>query len=291
MKVNAIVLASLFTLNIFASEHMLGYVKSAETIPAKSKEIYQIITLRDGKSYGEYKGYNYSTEFEYGVTNAFSAAVALKAQKIDRKDLVVDGYLPKVENNSLELSGAELELKYNFLSPAKDDFGLSVAFGVDHSWYDVHSGLSKDTTSVELTLLLQKFFLEGEVVWYGNIGMESTYADRNEIEKDDDFEWPTKPEMEIELKYSTGLSYRFMPNWYLGAEVLYETEYETEVGQERWSWFAGPSLHYGARSWWITATWIKQLEGGGEGFDEQEKGLHLIEKTENEYKLKVGFNF
>lgn len=292
MKLSLLVLSALCANTIYASEHLLGYVKGAETLPAKSSEVYQIITVRDDKSAGEYKGYNYSAEYEYGVTNSFSTSIALQAQKIDRKDLVVDGYLPEEKNDSLKLSGAELELKYNFLSPAKDDLGLSVAFGIDHSWYDTHSGLSKDTTSIELSLLLQKFFFEGELTWFGNIGMETTYADRNPIDADPElFEWPTKPEMEMELKLGTGLSYRFMPNWYIGGEVLYETEYETEVGQERWSFFSGPSLHYGAQKWWITATWLKQVVGGGEVFDDQEKDLHLIEKTKQEYKVKVGFNF
>lgn len=292
MKIKTMILGAFLSTSALGSEHLLGYVKGAETLPAKSSDIYQIFSLRDGKSVGEYKGYAYSAEYEYGFTNSFSASAAIHGQKIERKNLVVDGYLPEVKNDSFEISGAEVEFKYNFLSPAKDDLGLSVAFGIDHSWYDVHSGLSKDTTSLELTLLLQKFFFEGELIWFGNIGMESTYADRNPIDVDpNDFEWPTKPEMEIELKLGTGASYRFLPKWYIGAEVLYETEYETEVGQERWSFFSGPSLHYGAQKWWLTATWLKQVVGGGEVFDDQEKDRHLIEKTENEYKVKIGFNF
>lgn len=94
------------------------------------------------------------------------------------------------------------------------------------------------------------------------------------------------------MKLGTALSYRFAPNWYLGGETMYETEFETEVGQERWSWFAGPSLHYGAKDWWVTATYFDQLRGGREKFAEQDdRGLHLIEKTKQEFRLKVGYNF
>ena len=74
--------------------------------------------------------------------------------------------------------------------------------------------------------------------------------------------------------------------------MLYQIERETEVGIERWSVQAGPSLHYGGRHWWATLTWLPQLSGGGETFPEQDDtGLHLIEKTKQEGRLRVGYNF
>jgi len=45
-----------------------------------------------------------------------------------------------------------------------------------------------------------------------------------------DIEWTTCPEMEIGLSYRTGLSYRIAPKWFIGAEIVYDTEFETEVG-------------------------------------------------------------
>ena len=105
-------------------------------------------------------------------------------------------------------------------------------------------------------------------------------------------EWGTDPEMEISTKIGTGLSYRFAPGWYAGAEVLREAEYETDVGLERWSVFAGPTLHYGGKQWWATLTYFKQLRGGGEKYAGQsDEHLHLIEKTKNEVRLKLGYNF
>ncbi len=64
------------------------------------------------------------------------------------------------------------------------------------------------------------------------------------------------------------------------------------MGLERWSVFAGPSLHYGSEKWWGTLTYFRQLRGGGEQYAGQtETDLHLIEKTRNEIRLKVGYNF
>lgn len=66
----------------------------------------------------------------------------------------------------------------------------------------------------------------------------------------------------------------------------------TEVGQERWTWFAGPTIHYGGREWWATLTWFEQLRGGGEMYDGQrDRDLHLVEKTEREFRIRVGIDF
>lgn len=276
-----------------ADENLFGYVKGAETLPEGSLELYQWITVRDNKAEGDYQAINTKTEIEYGVTDRFSASGSFKMQSIDTSGLIIDGYLPKEEKYGLRASGIELGAKYNFLKPALDPVGLAMYFSLDYDWLDPHSGQDKNTLSAELELLAQKYFMEGRLIWVGNIGMETTYADRDELDNlPDGFEWPTDPEMEIELKTGTGLSYRFMDNWYVGAETLYETEFETEVGQERWSVFLGPSLHYANKQWWATLTWFEQVNGGGEEYEgQQDSNRHLIEKTEQEYRLKVGYNF
>ena len=106
-------------------------------------------------------------------------------------------------------------------------------------------------------------------------------------------EWSTAPEMEIGYKAGTGLSYRVARNWFVGGEVIYDTEFETEVGQERWSVQMGPAVHYGSKDWWATLSYLSQVNGGGfETYPGQtDTGLHLIEKTKQEIRFKVGLNF
>ncbi|OYV24286.1 MAG: hypothetical protein B7W97_00160, partial [Mycobacterium sp. 20-66-4] len=63
-----------------------------------------------------------------GVTeqhDRFTGAVYLLGQSVNTQGLLIDGYIPKDENSGLRLSGMEVSAKYNFLSPAKDDFGLA----------------------------------------------------------------------------------------------------------------------------------------------------------------------
>lgn len=275
-----------------ADENLFGYVKGAETLPEHTYEAYGIVTNRTDKSVGNYDAWDTQLELEYGVTNRFTVSGALLGRSVDVNGLIVDGYLPKDEDTGLQFSGVEVSGKYNFLSPALDDFGLSGYWELDYNTIDAHSGQDKDTLSFSSLLIGQKYFLEGQLIWAGNLGLEATHAKRGEIDDlPEDFEWSTDSEVELELGVGTGLSYRFAPNWFVGAEVLYETEYETEVGQERYSIFAGPTLHFGGPTWWATFTWLPQLTGGGEKFDGQDTDLHLIEKTEQEMRLKVGYNF
>jgi hypothetical protein len=287
------VCTTLFVHPLKADENLLGYVKGAETLPQGSSELYQFITQRKDKSYGSYSAWNTVTEYEYGVTNRFTASAALLGQSIDTSGLVIDGYMPGDEDYGWKPSGIEVSAKYNFLSPALDDFGLSLMTSAEYTTLDPHSGKDKDTMSIEFNLIGQKYFIEGQLIWVGNIALEASRAVRGEIANlPEGFEWPTDAEMELEFKAGTGLSYRFSDNWFIGAEVLYEEERETEVDLERYSFFAGPSLHYGSNQWWATLTLLKQLKGGGEKFAEQtDNDLHLIEKTEQELRVKIGYNF
>lgn len=292
-----VVLISLANIAFFnyarADENLLGYVRSAEPLPAGSWEFYEVLTSRSDKGAGRYSALDTETEIEYGATDRLALLGSFSLLSIDTSGILIDAYLPRDEKYSARLSAVEMGVKYNFLSPAKDDLGVTTYLSFEYGWLDKHSGQEKDSYSMELLLLLQKYFLEGQVSWNTNIGSEWTYAKRKDLANlPAGFEWPVIPEIELELKMGTGVSYRVAPNWFLGGELVYETEYETEVGNERWSTFAGPSLHYGSQKWWSTVTWFHQLQGGGESFPEQDdKNLHLVEKTKQEVRLKIGLNF
>lgn len=293
-KLAAAISASLMlTAPVLADEHLLGHIKGAEPMPKGAWELVGYATHRWDKGAGSYSATDYKLEVERGLTDRLTGSLYLKGMGIDTEGLRIDGYLPADEEYGFKPSGAEAALKYAFLTPAKDDLGLATYLSFSKDWIDAHSGQDKDKYNLELKLLAQKYFLDGQLVWAANTGIGATYAKRGPVELPyAEFEWATDPEMEIEFMAGTGLSYRFAPNWYIGAEVFYETEFETEVGTERWSVNGGPSLHYGARDWWATLSWLPQLRGGGEKFDAQDdKDLHLIEKTKQEVRLKVGFNF
>jgi hypothetical protein len=276
-----------------ADENLFGYVKGAEVLPKGSSEVYQWFTQRSDKGQGSYRALDSKTEYEHGVTDRFQFSAELNALALNTSGLIIDGYLPQEKKTGLRARSVEVGVKYNFLSPAKDDFGLSATGAFEYGWLDKHSGQTKTEYEVSGEIQAQKYFLEGQLTWVGNVGVRAAYEKRSAIAKlPEGFDWPTDPEMEITTHLGTGLSYRFAPNWFIGAEMLREAEYETEVGLERWSLFAGPSLHYGGNSWWATLTAFKQVRGGGEKYAGQtDLRLHLIEKTKGEVRLKFGYNF
>ncbi len=276
-----------------ADENLLGYLTGAETLPEGAQEAYLWVTQRNDKGVGSYRATDVEAEYEYGITARLTSMLALKGQSIHTSGILIDGYVPGDMSYGLRASGIEAKLKYMFLSPALETVGLAGRIGLEYSWLDPHSGQDKRKISATTDLLLQKFFLDDQLVAVANLGMESTYARREPIDNlPPGFEWSTDPEMEIEIKAGVGMAYRFAPRWFVGVETFYETEFETDVGQERWSWHAGPSLHYADRAWWATLTWMPQLRGGGETYPGQtDTDLHLIEQTVQEIRVKVGYNF
>ena len=276
-----------------ADENLFGYNAGAETLPKGSGEIYVFNTLRSDKGQGHYRAIDTELDVEYGVTDRITLSAAANFLTIDTAGLTIDGYLPKAIDKGPRFSGLEVKGKFNVLSPALDDFGLAVITSAEIKRLDPHSGQKKTEYEAHTVLAAQKYFMQGQLIWVGNVGLKAGYEDRKAIaDLPEDFDWPTDPEMEIELSLGTGLTYRVAPNWFIGAETLWASEYETEVGQERWSLFAGPTIHYGGKSLWATLTWFPQIKGGGEKYVGQtDDNLHLIEKTKNEFRLKLGYNF
>jgi hypothetical protein len=275
-----------------ADENLFGYNTGAETLPKGAGEVYIFNTLRSGKGQGSYRAIDTEIEGEYGVTDRITLSAALSFLTIKTDGLIIDGYLPAALNKGPRFSGLELKAKFNVLSPALDSFGLAVITSAEIKTLDPHSGQKKTEYEVRTVLAAQKYFMQGQLIWVGNLGLKAGHETRKPIANlPDDFDWPTTPEMEIEISAGTGLSYRVAPNWFVGVEMQYSSEYETEVGQERWSLFAGPTLHYGGEKIWATLTWFPQIKGGGERYTGQTGNLHLIEKTKNEFRLKLGVNF
>ena len=278
--------------SVHSDEGLFGYVKGAEPLPKGALDFEQWFTWRGGKDLGSYNALDTKTELEYGITDRFAASIAMWGLGINSSGLMIDAYIPGDKKYPWRPDGVEAAVKYNYLTPALDDFGLAQYTSLSYFWYDVNSGYRKNVYAFETFLLAQKYFLDGQLVWAGNLGIEADSATRQPIQGlPEDFEWPLTPEMEIAITISTGLTYRIFSNWFVGAEIFYQTEHETVVGQERWSLQAGPTIHYAAKDWWATLTWMPQLVGGGTPFPGQTYNQQLIEKTSQEIRFKIGINF
>jgi hypothetical protein len=133
--------------------------------------------------------------------------------------------------------------------------------------------------------LFQKNFLDDQLIAVLNINPELEYRKF----KSESGGW----ENEIALEFTGGLSYRVAPNWYLGLEGRYHSEYPNfthGLDREHWAVFLGPVLHYGGERWWWTFTILPQVYG--KPHDNERSGtLHLAEHEKLEVRLKVGYNF
>ena len=276
-----------------ADENLFGYVAGVETLPNGGTEMYVINTLRTDKGQGIYRALDTEIELEHGLTDRVQISGSLSFQTINTKGLLIDAYIPGDKKAGPVFKGVEVKGKFNILSPALDNFGLAVITSAEFSRIDPHSGQDKDEYEGKVVLAAQKYFMQGQLIAAVNLGLKAGLEYRKPIANlPIGFEWPTTPETEIEISLGAGLTYRVVPNLFVGAETQYTSEYETEVGQERWSIFAGPTVHYGGKKVWATLTWFPQLKGGGERYIGQtERNLHLIEKTKNEFRLKLGYNF
>jgi Family of unknown function (DUF6662) len=87
------------------------------------------------------------------------------------------------------------------------------------------------------------------------------------------------------------VAWRFAANWFAGLEGDTRAEYrDFDLNHfEHVVIYADPSLHYSARRWWLTGSYLYQAWGNGIG--EPADGRTYAEDTDMQVILKVGFNF
>lgn len=279
--------SALFATPAHADENYFGYSYGAETLPKGGTEAYLWITDRRGKDEGHYDAQDYKIEIEHGFTDRFQASGYINFESHH-----IRGLEPEFEtvDRDVGFKGLQASFKYNVLSPYKDGVGL--AFYVEPGWSRIHKVEGERVTEFELELkaIVQKNFLDDRLIWATNLTLEPEWEKEKEIDPltlEEETAW----EKELAIEVTTGLSYRVASNWYLGVEGRYHSEYPDwtkGLNREHAAFFAGPTVHYGGKRWWFTATYLPQIHGtpNGPGRD-----LHLEEHEKRELRLKVGYNF
>lgn len=259
-----------------ADENLFGYVRSTETVPRGHADLYHTLTLRSGKDTGTYRGWDSEAEVEYGVTDRLQSSFSLINHAFTvRNNSELD------DQSRYRFGGVELAAKYRFKSPFKDGYGLAFRPVLGFLRYDDVAGIIQGELIVGNDVIVQRNFLEDTVILSGSAGFQ--------------FAWGKRPaeqyDHELALEQAGGVSYRVAPKWFVGAEEHFRSEYPNfKIEQlEHAVLFVGPSLHYGARRWWVTATWVYQVWG-----HEVEAVVHrkaYAEEARNEYRIKIGLDF
>jgi hypothetical protein len=272
----ALVSGSAFVNEGRADEHIFGWVRGAETLPAGHADAYQFITLRTGKQQGHYRAWDFNTEIEYGINDKFQIGIAVENHYFD-----IDNVEELDNQNRYQFGGIEVSAKYRLLSPFKDKIGVALRMELAYLAQDDVAGIEQEEIDIVPEIIFHKNFLDDTLITHLNVGGKLAWGKKPAEEYD----------YELTFQAAAGIAYRFAPNWFVGLETHWRSEFpEGDLGfHEHTVVFAGPTLHYGAKHWWATASYGYQIYG--QGVDEPDHGHTFAEESLNEFRLKVGFNF
>ena len=274
-----------------AGESPFAYVYTTDTHPRGTREVEQWLTHRYRQSRGSYDLWQGRTELEYGVTDRLQTAVYLNYASLstlhNRPEgatgpgaFVPDNVDPDARYSRSFFQSFSNEWIYRVFSPYKDPIG--VALYLEPTW-------GPDERELETKLIVQKNFFDDRLVWAANL---TAAAEKERFHG----EW----EREGKLELTTGLAYQFAPRWHAGLEYRHHRGYEgrgfSAAKRLYAANFIGPSLHYAAQGWWITASFLTQLANAKAYKDEAREdivgGRFYGEHHERcELRLRLGFAF
>jgi hypothetical protein len=179
------------------------------------------------------------------------------------------------------LGGITASGKYRLLSPFKDPLGVAVRLESGYLFHDEVDGLLEHEFFAAPEVDLQKNFRDDTIITELWLGTELAWGKQPAEQYPREIAWQGGP----------GISYRFAPNWFIGAEGNVRAEYPMfDLGNfEHVVVYAGPSIHYSAERWWVTLSGVYQVYGSGVG--EPHDGRTYAEETDFQIRLKVGINF
>lgn len=297
---NGLILASAAASSLFtatpahADESLFAYITGADIVPKGQGEAVLILTRRTDKDFGTYRATDATAEVEYGVSDKFSVGFFvggfnLKYKDAFAKEQVAPGVFENVypdEFNGTRLSRVGVSGKYQFLSPYTDGIGLTVRTELYYQFrYGRIDGAKTKQVSFEPNIILQKNFLDDTFITTINLKVE--FENRKF----------TDGEAENEIKFEPGIgaSYRIAKGLYIGGEGFYRAD-NLNGEFNHGSIFLGPTIHYGAKKFYVTGTFQRQVTGTPPySYDTAPQfktaGVNLEEETRNEFRLKFGINF
>ena len=243
-----------------AEESQFGYVYTTDLLPKGASELEQWITWRHQKIAGQFDELEGRTELEYGLTDRLQVALygnyartrayhngpfgaTTPPEQFADYDTGPNDYF-----RASRFVGVSGEAIYRLLSPYTDTVGAALY---------AEPTIGPSFRELETKVILQKNFLDDQLITAFNL----TYAPEWRY-----LEGPANPDIrswqeETDVNLSFAASYRFMPNWSAGFEFLNEREYNSYrfTHESNDGYFFGPSVHYGGKYFFVTATFLEQL--------------------------------
>ncbi len=274
----------------FAGEGLFSRVYTTETVPAGHWELEELVRDREGRAFGSYNAMDFKTEAEYGVTDNFQVALYLNSgtqnahQSPDDDD---PNGATGFSRKNLYFQSVSTEFIYRILSPVKDKIGLAFYLEPEVDFYDLHNGLKYGGSyELEFRVLVQKNFLEDQVIVAFNLGLEAeTIRFKGDTDRNSELDWNNE----------IGVTYRVAPNWYAGLEGRNHNEYGNFKVHEHSVFWVGPAVHYANQKVWMTLGVLRQVYGTPSGVDENGTfiGDDLFLRSHEKWEItyKIGFPF
>jgi len=293
-SISALVAATLCQ-GAFAAEDQFAFTYTTDTLPKRRWEIEQSTTWRFTKAYGTFDELQNVTELEYGVTDRLQMSLDVNwdwthayqngpyAQTAPPEQFADATPGPNDHYRSARLESFSAEMVYRLLSPYTDPVGLAFLFE------PVRGAFFKE---LEAKIILHKNFADDRAT----LAFNFTYAPEWRYLPNDDGMGRSWQE-ETDVNYNFAASYRFAPNWSAGAEFLNEYEYgasytfKHEVND---GYYFGPTLHYGGKKFFITATFVRQLPWAGQHPDTIPGAVvnhYVYDNDFEKYRLRVKFAY
>ena len=286
----SVLFLSFFPATIFAGESYFGRTYTTETVPAHHFELEQLVRNRTGRAFGSYSAFDLRTEFEYGVTDQFQAALYLNTGAINASGAPDDddpNGATGFSRKKIFIQGISTEFIYRVLSPFSDPIGLAFYIEPEIQFHDQHNGLEYDKSfSAEYKIIIQKNFLDDQLVFAYNMTAEIEFIR---------FKGEDGRKGELDWNHELGGTYRFAPNWYGGLEFRNHNEIGDFITHEHSIFWGGPTFHYGGASVWATLSILRQLYGAPNGTDSNGTliGNNLFLRSHEAWEItaKVGVPF
>ncbi len=252
-----------------ADEPVFGFIYTTDLLPKNQVEIEQWLTWRGQKAHGSYNLVEGRSEFSYGLTDNFQLSALAIYDWTEAHHNAVNGvttppeqfsaYFPNPEGSfhAAQLIGIAVEGIYRVLSPYTDPVGLAL-------YFEPTAGdrfLEFDTR-----ILVQKNYLDDRLILAANItwAPEIRYLPGNPYASPGSVEAGPNTNIETDVNWGIGASYRFVANWSFAWELQNEREINDWdiFARSQWmgnAYYTGPSIHYGGEHFFATLTAWEQL--------------------------------
>lgn len=244
-----------------ADNRLFSYVYEPGFSEQGVYEFEQHVTARIGKDDGQYTGWDFREEVEYGLTDRLKTALYLNFSQVDSS-----GVTERVDEDGTEFKGVSSEWIYRVLDPLEHAVGVSVYGEVT---------MSDEETEIEEKLILGQY--------WGPWGAALNVALEEEWEKADG-----ETETEGVLDVSGGVARYVGKKTSIGVEARNIRRYPDYEREENSAWFVGPNAHYKGVGWGAVLSVLTQVYGDGDGATDN---LQLTEYEQTEVRLIASRDF